>query len=240
VNADSTAAAMICKKCGQPNRVPRHRTTPGIYRCGKCRGVLRNDLSFYLRLLRASTWITFFPMAILLITFSGLLLMWIGEWPWWISLPVAIVLLPLPALSAFWPVSYTPNPRVAATIMIAFWILLEGFTLITTGLTLPWHQDVIRFLIDIAAITGATWAGLGRSPREFVRVITRPIAINRSKQKSMQQSESTSKVKPAKKSMLDTIVDGLKNLKAGEWQEICRKLDEEEDRALGRSTSKDS
>lgn len=161
---------MICKKCGQYNRVAPERTVPGIYRCGKCRAVLRNDLPLHLRVLRASTWVTFFPMAIILISFSGLLLMWIGEWPWWISLPLAIFLLPLPALAAYWPVSFPSNPKLAAMILITFWILLEVFTLTMKGLTLPWHQNVIRFLIDAAVISGATWAALRRSPRAFLQL----------------------------------------------------------------------
>jgi hypothetical protein len=154
---------MICRKCGQQNRVPEKRTPPGIYRCGKCRAVLRNDLPWYMRLVRASAWVTFFPMAIILIAFSGVFLMWIGEWPWWISLPVAFLLLPLPALCAFWPVGYTQNPKVAATLVITFWVLLEVFTLSTKGLTLPWHQNVIRFLIDAAVVAGATLAAVRRS-----------------------------------------------------------------------------
>jgi hypothetical protein len=90
--------------------------------------------------------------------------MWIGELKWWISLPVAILLLPLPALCAFWPSSTTPNPKIAATILMGFWIALEVFTLSTKGLTLPWHQNVIRFLIDATVIGGAMIAAR-RSPR---------------------------------------------------------------------------
>jgi hypothetical protein len=173
--------------------------------------------------------------------------MWIGEWPWWISLLVAIVLLPLPALCALWPVSYTPNPRVAATVVITFWVLLEVITLSTKGLTLPWHQDVIRFLIDAAVISGAIWAGIGRSPREFVRIFVKQLrfrmiirALSRPKEESMQETESTAKEKPAKKSMADTIRDRLNNLKPGEWQAHCRKADAEEDEALGYSAPKDN
>jgi hypothetical protein len=84
-------------------------------------------------------------------------------------------------------------------------------------------------------------AGSGRSPREFVRIFVKQLrfrmiirALSRSKEKSMEETESTPKAKPEKKSMLDTIVDGLNNLKPGEWQEHCRKWDAEEDRALGR------
>jgi len=125
-----------------------------------------------MRAVRASTWVTFFPMSLILISFSGILLMWIGEWPWWFSLPVAILLLPLPALSAFWPVGWTSNPKLAATILITFWLLLEAFTLTTKGLTLSWHQNIIRFLIDGAIISGAMWAAAGRSVRELVHIFS--------------------------------------------------------------------
>jgi hypothetical protein len=142
---------IVCRTCGQKNRVPIER---GIARCGNCRTVLKH-LPIFARIARLSTWFSFFPLSVLGICFSSLLLMWIGELVWWISLPVVILLLPLPALSAFWPSSTTPNPKIAAMILAVFWVAVETFVLFTKGLTLPWNQNVIRFLIDTAILIGA-------------------------------------------------------------------------------------
>jgi hypothetical protein len=51
----------------------------------------------------------------------------------------------------------------------------------------------------------------------------------------MQETESTPREKPMKKSMADTIRDGLNDLKPGEWQEHCQKSDAAEDSAVGYS-----
>lgn len=166
---------VVCRTWGQKNRL--RRDSQGTPRCGRCKNVLRSSIfttilmsSVVTKALRVSAWITFFPMAVILICFSGLLLMWIGELKWWISLPLATLLLPLPALSAFWPARSTSNPKIAAIILIGFWIVIEAFTLSVKGLTLPWHQNVIRLLVDIAII-GRSLPCCGRKKSEHGIVV---------------------------------------------------------------------
>ena len=150
---------MICQKCGQENRLPTERTVPGIYRCGNCRAVLRNDLPWYMRAVRGSTWITFFPLATILVSFSSLLLYVIGDhFNSWISVFITAPLSVIVVFATYWPLQTTPRPSIAAAIFLIFWALLEVFTLATKGLMSPWQLNVIRLYIDIAILVGALMA----------------------------------------------------------------------------------
>jgi hypothetical protein len=156
---EMTKNIVICKKCGQENRLPDERTVPGIYRCGNCRAVLRNDLPWYMRAVRGSTWITFFPLAAILVSFSSLLLYVIGDhFTWWISLLITAPLAVIVVFATYWPLQTTPRPGIAAVIFLAFWALLEIFTLATKGLMVPWQLNVIRLYVDIAIVAGALMA----------------------------------------------------------------------------------
>ena len=155
-------SAMICKKCGQENRLPAERSFPGIYRCGKCRAVLRNDLPWYMRVVRAFNWATFLPLAAVLVSLSSLLLYVIGDnFAWWISLPVTTP-SGIVVFATYWPLRTTSRPAVAAVIFVSFWALLEIFTLATKGLMSPWQLNVIRLYIDAAIVIGALAAARQR------------------------------------------------------------------------------
>jgi hypothetical protein len=112
-----------------------------------------------MRTVQASTWVTFLPLATILVCFSSLLLYVIGDHlvPW-ISLTVTAPLSGIVMFATYWPLQTTPRPRVAAAIFLAFWALLEVFTLATKGLMAPWHLNVIRLYIDITILAGALMA----------------------------------------------------------------------------------
>jgi hypothetical protein len=109
-----------------------------------------------MRIVRVFNWVAFLPISLILISFSGIGIYWLGEGrSWWLALVIATLLLPLPFAIAFWQVRLTSKPRVAAALLIGAWITLEIYTLLMKGLPLPWHENVIRFGIAAAIISGA-------------------------------------------------------------------------------------
>jgi hypothetical protein len=109
-----------------------------------------------MKIVRIFNWVAFLPVSLVLISFSGIGIYWLGEGrSWWIALVIATPLLLLPFTIAFWQVRLTSRPQVAAALLIGAWITLEIYTLWMRGLQLPWHESLVRFGIAAAIISGA-------------------------------------------------------------------------------------
>jgi hypothetical protein len=85
---------------------------------------------------------------------------------------LATLLLPIPALAAYWSATFARNHLISGLIIAAFWIFVEIFSLSTKGLSLPWHANLIRFEIDLAIIAGALSAAFPGGLHRWTRNVT--------------------------------------------------------------------
>jgi hypothetical protein len=122
-----------------------------------------------MRVLRVSAWVTFLPIGFIFISFAALIVYWASNFVWWISLPIAASLSALPGAAAYYSVSTTSNRKIAAMILVSAWTALEAYTLVAKGLTLPWHQNIIRLFIYVAVVSGAIFSAVRGGPRDTGR-----------------------------------------------------------------------
>jgi hypothetical protein len=116
--------------------------------------------------MNAFKWIVFLPLAALLIALAQLVTgMIIQNTPWWLGLPLVFFFGVIVAMAGILPVKMTSDPKIAATIVITFFVLFEGIALFGIAATLPTKELIGRILVDIQILAGA-FAGAKRQNQE--------------------------------------------------------------------------
>lgn len=101
-------------------------------------------------------WLTFLPVAAILIGVAQLVTGGIATaLPAWIAVPLVFFFGIVIALATMVPVRWTPNHKIAATILLSVFLLLEAVALLSQVGGISIAQVIVRILTDIFLVLGA-------------------------------------------------------------------------------------
>ena len=120
----------------------------------------------YADFMNALRWIFFLPIAAVLIAGAQLVAgLIVQHAPWWLGIPLVFFLGVFVAMAGMIPARMTSDPKIAATIVITLFVLLEGTSLVGIASSLPAKGLIGRILVDLQILAGA-FAGAKRQKAE--------------------------------------------------------------------------
>lgn len=104
----------------------------------------------------ALRWITFLPVAAILIGFAYFITGVISDnAPWWIAIPITVFLGVFICIASGLSVRIAPIPKIGAAILLTLFIPLEGISLFAAFSTFTKTELIVRVMVDFYAVFGA-------------------------------------------------------------------------------------
>lgn len=104
------------------------------------------------------SWLFFLPVAVVLISLAQLAAAWLAAKMGWFAVPVSALLGVLFLAAGAIPVLMTRGSKVATTIILTLFCLLEIISLVSVWSKLPGSEIAVRIITDIQICTGAVGA----------------------------------------------------------------------------------